>query len=655
MTKSSSAVDTIDPCIALDEELKFQKEMFLQYNAGNAHCFLLHFNVYDYVFTESLANNENYQAKRLRDYLGTLLSSRGFDVVIHYSLTSGFTYHEEGMRQKLEDIIPPKIRKIKRDYGQVNRKDSARSGAESQVALSYLHRIMTWKSKERPTNVDGLELRIGIILDYMEEIAPHEDSLLRSPEANFNIQMLHRLTLEHQLRRRHLIIGLTSDLGKVASRLYSAGGEWRTYQVPLPIEKNRPSRPGEQLQQQRTCWLKWVTKSMDNPLKMQGSIDSIEELASQTSGFSFDNLRDLIYYAIQAQEPITKEVVHRQKREVIASESRDLLEIVEPKYGFDMVAGYPYIKKYLNLIKRAIDNQGKDTSIAAIIPKGIMMLGPPGTGKSFMASSLAKETGFNMVRFKNIRNRFVGQTERNLNRVLDLLKAMYPVIVFVDEVDAALGQRGSVSGGGGGAGVERRFLQRILEFMASDENRGRVLWIAASNRPDLVDAALISRFDMVMPFLLPDNDARLAMLVDAFPQKIGYKLNKESDDRLKQCIEESKGFTGRELDTICRRALMLSGAEKLKEDTKEETGEANKLTVNINHVWAALKDFRQARDPAMYELQAMLAIQATNFCEFLPRPEQLPKKILSQDEENIDPEKLSNYILELSHRVRGID
>lgn len=160
---------------------------------------------------------------------------------------------------------------------------------------------------------------------------------------------------------------------------------------------------------------------------------------------------------------------------------------------------------------------------------------------------------------------------------------------------------------------------------------------------------------MVMPFLLPDNDARLAMLVDAFPQKIGYKLNKESDDRLKQCIEESKGFTGRELDTICRRALMLSGAEKLKEDTKEETGEANKLTVNINHVWAALKDFRQARDPAMYELQAMLAIQATNFCEFLPRPEQLPKKILSQDEENIDPEKLSNYILELSHRVRGID
>jgi SpoVK/Ycf46/Vps4 family AAA+-type ATPase len=320
-----------------------------------------------------------------------------------------------------------------------------------------------------------------------------------------------------------------------------------------------------------------------------------------------------------------------------------------------MVAGYEYVKRYLSVIKRAIRQGASDPSIASIVPKGIMMLGPPGTGKSFMAASLAKETGFNMVKFRNIRSMWVGETERNLNRVLDLISAMHTVIVFVDEIDAALGQRGDSQGGGGG-GVERRIFQRILEFMAMDENRGRVLWIAASNRPDLIDAALISRFDLVIPFLLPDAAARRAMLTECYPAKIGYQFEPESDRTLEKCVDTSRGFTGRELDTVCRHALQLSGEEHLGPQAEPSTQATGSPIVTSDHVLSALQDFRQARDPLVHELQILLAIQATNFRRFLPSKEQmrkqLPEEIWSEQDDDIDPQQLSRYVRRLSLQLQ---
>lgn len=659
-----TTTDVTGPPVAPDAELCFQQEMFREFEAKNAHSFILYFNVHDFVFTQTLAADEAYRPLRLSDYLGLLLRSRGFNVVMTYSLTGGLSFLDDTtMRDLLLKQIPERVRRVERQYGQTCDQDTMPPLAESQVALSYLYRLLTYEPTDfypADDNQSTNDLRIAVILEYLEAIAPHEDSRHVGPEANFNIQILHRLALDRRLGGRHIIIGLAADLGHVASSLHKAGSECRAFRVDLPVEDLQPPGAEVHVRRERSDWLQWMIQrtlpalDLVNPLDLSGSIGGIEDLAGQTTGFSFDSLRDLVYYSAKGEEALTNEMVQQRKRAVISAESRDLLEFVEPKYGFDAVAGYDYVKKHLTTVLKAIKRQASDPSARAVVPKGILMLGPPGTGKSFIASTLAKETRFNMVKFKNIRSMWVGETERNLNRVLDLISAMHPVIVFVDEVDAALGQRGGGAGGAAG-GVEQRIFQRILEFMAMDENRGKVLWIAASNRPDLVDAALVSRFDLVIPLLLPDDEARLAMLSDSFPDRIGYELVVETEGDLQECVEITDGFSGRELDTVCRRALQISGEEKMGSEPGEAGEEGALPLVSAEHIYDALKDFRQARDPAMHELQMMLAIQATNFCAFLPDKKHMPAHILTDksDRDPIDADKLSSYILELWNRVRA--
>ena len=394
--------------------------------------------------------------------------------------------------------------------------------------------------------------------------------------------------------------------------------------MDLPAEDIQ-ALPGRPERNDRTLWLRYQVehlpgKTPTNPFTLPGSVGSEHIVAAQTSGFSYDNLADLVRYTSRAGIPLSIDLIRERKRDVIQAQSRDLLEVVEPKYGLDAIAGYEYVKRYLQIIQKIISEQGQNGAMGAIVPKGILFLGPPGTGKSFAASCLAQATGFNMVKLKNIRSMWVGETERNLNSVLDLLRAMYPVIVFVDEVDAALGTRES-AGDGGGGGVERRVFQRLLEFMAMDENRGRVLWVGASNRPDAIDAALISRFDMVIPFLLPNAAARRQMVTGTFTKTIGYHLEAEPATLLDQFISRTEGFSGRELDTVCRHALQLAC---LAPDAKT-AGDAP--IVPLACLLESLSDFRQARDPLMYALQTLLAIQATNFSNFLPPREELPEAV----------------------------
>lgn len=630
MTTTTAELSTL---LAPDEEVPFQAEMFREYEAGNVHQFILYFNVHDYVFTPTLADDQGYVPLRLRDYLGHLLHARGFDVVIYYSLSKGLSYlDEEVMAPLLQDYVPDTVRHRGRYYGQSRdgREDVVPMNSESVVALSYLDRILTYRPS--PDEAQDRSLRIAVVLEYLEALAPHEDSNQPRPYADFVVQMLHQWAMDRRMRRRHMIVGLASDLGHVASTLYAGTSESRAYRVDLPIEEPQSSRSGVPPRRERTAWLTWVLEGLEshltNPLTQPGGIEAVQTLATQTSGFNYDNLRDIVYYAAQAGDALTVELVQQRKRAIITAESRDLLEVVEPSYGFEMVAGYEYIKEYLGSISEAVHRQGSDAALAAMVPKGILFLGPPGTGKSFVAAALARETGFNMVKFKNIRSMWVGESERNLDRVLDLLSGMAPVIVFVDEIDQALGQR-QMSGAGGGSGVERRLFQRLLEFMAMDENRGRVLWIAASNRPDGIDQALLSRFDIVIPFLLPDTAARREMLLEAYPPKIGYDFDPVSEDHLRDCVQRTDGFSGRELDTICRRALQIAGEERLASGAQAPSGE--RPIVTAEHVLQALEDFRQARDLTQYELQTLLAIQHTNFYSFLPSAEEMPPSIRPAD------------------------
>jgi transitional endoplasmic reticulum ATPase len=645
------------PLIAQDEELPFQRKMLLEHAAENAQFFILHFNIYDYVFTHSLSEYSGYESIRLREYLGNLLLAQKFDIIIFYSQVTGFVFQNETMRTTVEDYVPEDVRSKVRFYGQPPKGPPPHPQGEVITAFTYLDHILSYRppqNGDKPGEVQP-QLRIGIILENLDSLAPHGGHQSAAPHVSFVIGMLQKWSRDSKLRP-HIIIGLTSDLGQVASSLYASGSEGRAYKVELPGEDTRTSSDQGR---ERSNWIKYILRfitpdEQSNPFDLEGenSIRTAEDLAAITSGFSYDNLSDLIFRAAQSGCPLTFDFVQERKQEIITTESRDLLEIIPPDHEFEDIAGYEYIIDYLIEIREVIKHQAENPVMTRIVPKGILFLGPPGTGKSYMAAALAKEMKFNMVKLKNVRSMWVGESERNLNRVLELLDSMAPVIVFVDEIDAALGQRGSGGGAGGGSQVEQRIFQRILEFIAADKYRGRVLWIAASNRPDQIDAALISRFDMVIPVLLPNRDARREMLVDVFPKKIGYKFTGftgtgKRSKKITQCLKMTETFSGRELDTVCRRAMQFAGRELIM---GEESPAAAEITVKPDHLIEAIQEFRVARDLEQYALQTLLAIQATNFKSFLPPLAEIVHLNITSEVDGelcLDEDKLHNRINEL--------
>jgi hypothetical protein len=202
----------------------------------------------------------------------------------------------------------------------------------------------------------------------------------------------------------------------------------------------------------------------------------VAQLAGMTSGLNNIHLRSLLCAAQHSDDGLTYEDVRFKKKEIIEAECVGLVEFVTPRNGLENVGGLKPAKDYLRDIAETIKRG--DTQEA---PMGILIR-PAGTGKTFLAECFARDCGMNVVEFKNFRDKWVGSTEANLEKILHLLQSLAPIVVLVDEADAALGNRDS----GGDSGVDQRVFSKIAAAMGDTANRGRILWILMTSRPDLL-------------------------------------------------------------------------------------------------------------------------------------------------------------------------
>lgn len=287
--------------------------------------------------------------------------------------------------------------------------------------------------------------------------------------------------------------------------------------------------------------------------------------------------------------------VRDKKAEIIAALGHDLLEVVEPTYGFESVAGLKHVIRYLKRVAQAMQTNRN----SKVIPHGILFEGVPGNGKTHIATAFAKESGMSMVIMKNIRSKWVGESEKNLETVFDVITSIGPTLIFVDEIDQALPARGS---GSGDSGTSERMFGRILHFMADEKNRGKVLFIGASNRPDLLDAAMLSRFARVFPFLSP-NQVEKVSLLKLLVQRIERKL--ASSVNLEEIAQLLIGLTGRAInDIVCRAA--------------EISDERNQPEITRDALLAAAKDYKPNHNPGMYTWLTLLSVQKASFYSDLP-------------------------------------
>ena len=221
-------------------------------------------------------------------------------------------------------------------------------------------------------------------------------------------------------------------------------------------------------------------------------------------------------------------------------------------------------------------------------PKGVLLYGPPGTGKTLLAKAVANETNAHFISISGpeIMSKFYGESEARLREIFKEAKEKAPSIIFIDEIDSIAPKREEVTGE-----VERRVVSQLLSIMDGLEARGKVIVIAATNRPNAIDPALRrpGRFDREIEIKVPDKRGRLEIL-----QIHTRNMPLDTDVDQDRVAAVTHGFVGADLEYLCKEAAMKCLRRLLPElnleDEKISVETLNKLVITMNDFDFALKD-----------------------------------------------------------------
>ncbi len=488
----------------------------------------------------------------------------GRDHVIFYDRSSGIRAAATETQQDLNRALVGYDTLYGTDFAKVMPRDPGRA---LQILENYLRmRVSDGKS-------------VALVIDFAETIAPAGDMSHLQAEDRFVLATLVKWASDPQFLSGDLsIVLVVENLADLTPRI-SRNPYVANIEIILPTEE------------ERLDFVKWKLEGK----KLQSVSDvSLQALAKITAGLSRINLDRLLTEAIESGHKITAEVLKDKKKEIIQAECHGLLEFIEPEYTLDVVAGHAKAKKMLRDASSAL-KKGR----IEVMPMGYLVSGPVGTGKTFLVTSFAGEIGVPCVKFLNFRSQWQGVTEANLEKIFNLLKALWPVAVMIDEADAFLGDRDA----GGDSGTSSRIFASIASFMGNTAFRGKIVWFLLTCRPDLlpIDLKRQGRAEEHIALFYPQTDAERDELFKAMQKKTKVKV--EFPDFSK--LTSGQTYSGADIEAILVRSkfrAMVEGREEV-------------ITADVE---AVVKDFIPPSYPLEIELQNLVAVQECTSRDLLP-------------------------------------
>ncbi|MDQ2639467.1 MAG: AAA family ATPase [Pseudomonadota bacterium] len=526
-------------------------ELALSYESGAASQFILYGNVHDRMAVgDALVN--------LADFLQDALLS-GFSVVITYDLGNGLGIERGG------------------EYvGQWQGSELRQLAREPLPAMQWIGRYLRYLGNLRALGKDKVP-SVAVILRDIDHIVPADGSGFEHGSITSQLRAWAAEPPFCDLAFASLLIA--DNLNDVEPLLAFAPRASRV-RVALPDPESIAAA------------LRILGKSF--PRALPAAPDSTA-LATALAGVTLSSLESLAKIRHHGNDPIDQNDLAQLKKDMVERDSPGLVEFIESRRTLDDYFGQEALKTWLRqdiALWRAGDLKA--------LPMGYLLCGPVGTGKTFLVECLAGEALVPVVKLKNFRDRWVGSSEGNLEKVFRLIRALGRCMVFIDEADQTLGRRDS---GSSDSGLSGRIYSMIAQEMSDGSNRGRVLWLLASSRPDLIEVDLKrpGRVDVKVPLLPTSTPRESAQLIGLLARRYGLAITPADLERLEGTLPTC-------LTPGAAEALVVKAYRHSR--TQDVSGGAA--------LEASLAGYQNPVPPDVLEFQMRIAVREATDLNFVP-------------------------------------
>lgn len=591
------------------------KDMTDRYMAGLAHGFILHFNIRDYAVS----------GVTIPTFLSSRLASR---TVVFYNRASGFSFpltrKAKGETASSDEATFKAMVGIEKQA--VPAAGNSSFGALAAItgqpqqgelpinpaqALPLIDKVLHAGPIKNTAGDGEWKPKLTIIITDAEMLIPSADPAMMSPSDRDSLILLRSWAQDMNLAD-HMVILMTDMIEDLSPAIRAASSKYEQILVPLPDHPERLAIIDEMLND----------SSPDSPRSSIVELDlTADAYARLSAGLNLMQVEDTFLRGAYSGR-LVPAVVKSRKDDVLRAEFSEVLNVSEPNTTFADIGGMEIPKKFVfDYVGRPL--LGHIPSNRA--PKGVLLPGPPGTGKTILVKALGGELGLPVLEFdlSKAKGKYVGESEKKLAKLFRAAKMLAnPGIVFIDEIDQAFGRS---SGGDGGVGAS--MFKMFLEWMSDPSLLGQIVVFAATNRPDLIDPALMrpGRFDIVMPILSPTPTERYSILKVLAGK---YDLpDFPSAQEMTEIIARTDYWTGAELYSLTKKAVAI-----IDEGRAESSLDALLLASTL--VRANTKDI------AYFE---RLALQSVNDLDLLPtmyRDKIADVEMASQfDDEEVKPRR----------------